>query len=62
MPKGKQKPSLEEGQTTQWPKEDKGKNNNLQNTKQIIKDRATQTTKNRKGKHFLFHLLETGIM
>jgi len=42
MPKGKQKPSLEEGQTTQWPKEDKGKNNNLQNTKQITKDRATR--------------------
>jgi hypothetical protein len=36
---------MEEGQTTQWPKENgQNDNNNLQNTTQILKDQATRIT------------------
>ena len=52
---------MEEGQTTQWPKE-KRTNNDLQNTTQKTKDRATRSPLNtggelvlRKGKQLLLH-------
>jgi hypothetical protein len=36
---------MEEGQTTQWPKENgQNDNNDLQNTTQILKDQATRIT------------------